>query len=126
MWQGYRDNWTDRELDFPLWGGDPANFCNVVIDSQGRVVSGTVTNPGTCCGNADPTGGLGDPNSFPDGFQGATKRKTDTYQFAVGGSYDAGPLHVSADLARTYSTFKLFNGERGFRHSDAQLYGRLV
>ena len=107
LWQGYRDNWTDRELDFPLWGGDSAGFSNVVIDSQGRVVSGTVANPGTCCGNANPTGGLGDPNSFPDGFQGATKRKTDTYQFAAGGSYDAGPLHVSADLARTSTTFKL-------------------
>lgn len=100
LWQGYRDNWTDRELDFPLWGGDPAGFSNVVIDSQGRVVSGTVTNSGTCCS--------GDPNSYPDGFQGATKRKTDTYQLAAGGSYDAGPLHVSADLARTSSTFHLF------------------
>jgi len=106
LWQGYRDNWTDRELDFPLWGGDPANFSNIVIDNQGRVVSGTVTNPGTCCGAGVP-GNLGDPNSFPDGFQGATKRKTDTYQFAVGGSYTGGPLKISADFARTSSTFKL-------------------
>ena len=107
LWQGYRDSWTDRELDFPLWGGGP--FSNVVLDSQGHVVSGTVANPGTCCG--DPTfanGRLGDPNSFPDGFQGATKRKTDTYQFAVGGSWDAGPLRVTTDLARTTSTFQLF------------------
>jgi TonB-dependent receptor len=100
LWQGYRDNWTDRELDFPLWGGDPAGFSNIVLDSQGHVVSGTVANPGTCCS--------GDVNSFPDGFQGATKRETNTYQFAVGGSYDAGPLRISADLARTSSTFKLF------------------
>jgi TonB-dependent receptor len=110
LWQGYRDNWTDRELDFPLWGAaSAANYSNVVIDSQGRVVSGTVTNPGTCCGDPTfPNGRLGDPNSFPDGFQGATKRKTDTYQFAVGGSWDTGPLRVTADLARTNSTFKLF------------------
>lgn len=109
LWQGYRDNWTDRELDFPLWGAaSNANYSNVVIDSAGRVVSGTVTNPGTCCGNPTGPGGLGDPNSFPDGFQGATKRKTDTYQFAVGGSWDSGPLHVSGDLARTSSTFQLF------------------
>jgi iron complex outermembrane receptor protein len=106
LWQGYRDNWTDRELDFPLWGADGANYSNVVIDNQGRVVSGTVTNPGACCGAGLP-GNLGDPNSFPDGFQGATKRKTDTYQFAVGGSYTGGPLKISADLARTSSTFKL-------------------
>jgi iron complex outermembrane recepter protein len=108
LWQGYRDNWSDRELDFPLWGGDPAGFSNIVLDNQGRVISGTVTNPGTCCGNPNPPGGIGDPNSFPDGFQGATKRRTDTYQFAAGGSYDAGPLRISADLARTSSTFKLF------------------
>jgi len=108
LWQGYRDNWSDRELDFPLWGGDPANFSNIVLDNQGHVVSGTVKNPGTCCGNPTGPGGLGDPNSFPDGFQGATKRKTDTYQFAVGGSWDSGPLRVSADLARTSSTFQLF------------------
>ena len=108
LWQGYRDDWTDRELDFPLWGGGP--FSNVVIDNQGRVVSGTVTHPGTCCSNPNFPNvlDLGDPNSFPDGFQGATKRRTDTYQFAVGGSYDAGPLRISADVARTSSTFQLF------------------
>jgi iron complex outermembrane receptor protein len=99
LWQGYRDDWTDRELDFPLWGAAGSDYSNVVID-QGRVISGTVTRSGACCS--------GDVNSFPDGFQGATKRRTDTYQFAVGGSYDAGPLRISADLARTSSTFKLF------------------
>jgi TonB-dependent receptor len=41
------------------------------------------------------------------GFQGATRRDTDTYQFAVGGSYDAGSLRVSGDFARTYSEFNL-------------------
>ena len=96
LWQGYRDDWTDRELDFPLWGGPPAT--NVVLDN-GRVISGTVTNPGSCCS--------GDANSFPVGFQGATKRRTDTYQVAVGGSYEAGQVRVSADLARTTSTFRL-------------------
>jgi len=109
LWQGYRDDWTDRELDFPLWGADGANYSNIVLDSQGHVVSGTVTNPGTCCGSVDPVTGHvgGDVNSYPVGFQGATKRRTNTYQFAVGGSYDAGPLRISADLARTSSTFKL-------------------
>jgi TonB-dependent receptor len=109
LWQGYRDDVTDRELDFPLWGADGANYSNIVLDSQGHVVSGTVTNPGTCCGGVDPVTGhvLGDVNSFPDGFQGATKRRTNTYQFAVGGSYDAGPLRISTDVAHTTSTFKL-------------------
>lgn len=106
LWQGYRDDVTDRELDFPLWGAAGNNYTNVVLDDQGHVVSGTVTDPGTCC--TGPGQFQGDLNSYPVGFQGATKRRTNTYQFAVGGSYDAGPLRVSADLARTSSTFKLY------------------
>ena len=38
-------------------------------------------------------------------FQGGTFNKTDTYQYAVGGNYEAGPLRITADLARTNSTF---------------------
>jgi iron complex outermembrane receptor protein len=104
LWQGYRDDVSDRELDFPLWGAGGGDYSNVQLDDQGHVVSGTVTNPGACCSGTDL---LGDLNSFPVGFQGATKRRTNTYQFAVGGSYNAGPLRISADLARTSSTFKL-------------------
>ena len=37
---------------------------------------------------------------------GGTYNKTDTYQFAVGGRYDVGPLRLTADLARTRSKFK--------------------
>lgn len=94
LWQGYRDDWSDRWMHFPLWGG--ASYSNLEVDSEGHVISGTVNDPGACCGVA------------PEGWQGATKRRTNTYQFALGGSYDAGPLKVSADLARTTSTFKLY------------------
>ena len=93
LWQGYRDDLTDRFLHQPLWGG--AGYENVVIDSEGNVISGTVNNPGECCG------------ALGEGWQGATKRRTNTYQFAVGGSYDAGPLRLTADLARTTSKFNL-------------------
>jgi iron complex outermembrane receptor protein len=41
------------------------------------------------------------------GFKGSTHRETNTYQFAAGGSYDAGPLRITADLAHTYSHFQL-------------------
>ncbi len=85
---------TDRLWQQPLWGG--SNYSNIVIE-DGNVISGTVTNPASCCNGDYQT----------QGFQGATKRKTDTYQFAVGGRYDAGPLRITADLARTDSTFKL-------------------
>jgi len=93
LWQGYRDDVSDRWMHFPLWGG--ASYENLDVDADGNVISGTVNGPGSCCG------------VVPEGWQGATKRRTNTYQFAVGGSYDAGPLRIMADLARTTSTFKL-------------------
>ena len=61
---------------------------------NGQIISGSVNRPG--CNRI-----------FPQGFQGATKRTTNTYQFAVGGHYDAGPLLITADLARTHSRFDL-------------------
>ena len=95
LWQGYREENTDRLWSQPLWGG--ASYSNIVFEEgTNQIISGTVTGPRSCCGR-----------SSADGFQGATKRRTDTYQFAVGGRYDAGPLLITGDLARTDSTFKL-------------------
>lgn len=93
LWQGYRENNTDAMWAQPLWGG--ASYENIVKDGN-NIISGTVNRPTACCSSTETWG-----------FQGATKRETDTYQFAVGGSYDAGALRVSADLARTSSTFQL-------------------
>jgi iron complex outermembrane receptor protein len=92
LWQGYRENVTDNMWAQPLWNGGGATYTNIVRDGP-NIISGTVTRPG----NPGETWG----------FQGATKRDTNTYQFAAGGSYDAGRLHISADLARTSSTFNL-------------------
>jgi len=94
LWQGFREESTDRMWQVPLWGGSA--YSNLVVEN-GQVISGTVTNPGSCCNDSYQT----------QGFQGATKRNTNTYQFAVGGRYDAGPLRLTADLARTDSTFRL-------------------
>ena len=94
LWQGYREEVTDRMWQQPLWQCGQATYSNIVLrPGTNQVISGTVTNPG-CVGRTQ-------------GFQGATKRHTDTYQFAVGGSYDAGPLKINADLARTSSKFVL-------------------
>ena len=93
LWQGYREDLTDRMWAQPLWGG--ASYENVVIEN-GQVISGTVNRPTACCGGNQTWG-----------FQGATKRRTNTYQFAVGGRYDAGPLRITGDIARTDSTFNL-------------------
>jgi TonB-dependent receptor len=95
LWQGYREEATDRLWSQPLWGG--ASYSNIEFDGDSnRIISGTVTGPRSCCGG-----------SSADGFQGATKRNTNTYQFAVGGRYDAGPLVITGDIARTQSKFRL-------------------
>lgn len=93
LWQGFREKSTDRMWAQPLWGG--ASYQNIVLEGN-QIVSGTVNRPTACCGGNQTWG-----------FQGATKRATDTYQFAIGGSWDAGPLRVTADVARTDSTFDL-------------------
>jgi iron complex outermembrane receptor protein len=87
LWQGFRNKISDRLFAQPLWGG--SSYTNIVLrDGTDLVSSGTVTNPFRA-----------------DGFQGGTFNKTDTYQFAVGGRYDAGPLRLTADVARTRSKF---------------------
>jgi iron complex outermembrane recepter protein len=88
LYQGFRNKISDRLLAVPLWGGD--RFANLQFrDDTNLVQSGTSVNP-----------------FRPDGFQGATFNKTDTYQFAAGGSWNHGPLHLQGDLARSRSTFK--------------------
>ena len=95
LWQGYRERSTDRMWAQPLWGG--ASYENIVFDgNSNRIISGTVNRPAACCGG-----------NRTWGFQGATKRDTNTYQFAAGGRYETGALQITADVARTDSTFDL-------------------
>jgi TonB-dependent receptor len=94
LWQGYRERVTDRMWAQPLWNGGQAIYSNIQFrPGTNEILSGTVTNPG-CPGCAW-------------GFKGATHRETNTYQLAAGGSYDAGPLKITADLARTITHFQL-------------------
>ena len=87
LWQGFRNELSDRELTVPLWGGD--QYTNIATrPGTNLITGGTVVNP-----------------FRPDGYQGGTLNRTNTYQFAVGGSWDSGPLKLSADLARTDSKF---------------------
>jgi len=96
LYQGFRNKIDDRLAAVPLYvGGDPRPFTSTYSNLTFR--EGTnLLNSGTITGLYDPI--------FT--FQGGTYNKTDTYQFAVGGIYDAGPLRVTADLARTDSTFR--------------------
>ncbi|MDB5722460.1 MAG: TonB-dependent receptor, partial [Alphaproteobacteria bacterium] len=67
LWQGFRNKISDREMTVPLWGG--AQYNNIVFYPNSNLIqSGTIVNP-----------------FRPDGFQGGTYNKTNTYQFAVGG-----------------------------------------
>lgn len=87
LWQGFRNKVSDRETSVPLYGGSAYNDV-ALQDGTNLVDSVTVVNP-----------------NRPEGFQGATYGKTNTYQYAIGGKYDAGPFHLSADGARTESKF---------------------
>lgn len=89
LYQGFRNKISDRLVAVPLYGG--GTYSNIVFrEGTNLIESGTITD-------------LADPIFT---FQGGTFNKTDTYQVAVGGVYEAGPLRISADLARTDSRFK--------------------
>jgi TonB-dependent receptor len=88
LYQGFRREVSDRSLFVPIFGGG-ATYTNVAIRPEGGFVESL-----TAAGQARP-----------DGFQAATKEKTDTYQFAVGGIYDTDRFRVVVDLARTDSQF---------------------
>src|SRR4029079_11937260 len=91
LWQGYREHQRDSMWAQPIWGGTPSNL--VLEPGTNKVISGSVNRPGA---------------PFETwGFKGKHRRTTHTHQFAPGGSYDAGPLRVTADFAPTYSHFKL-------------------
>ncbi len=91
LWQGYRDSVSDRLLEMRLWG-EGAQYTNVTMrdGTTDQAQSMTVANA-----------------ARPFMFQGATYRRTNTYQFAVGANYDRGPWRITADLARTDSRFDM-------------------
>jgi iron complex outermembrane recepter protein len=89
LWQAYRDEVEDRRLFVPLYGD--AIFSNVELF------------PGT-----NQVRSLTERGAVPPWmFQGATYRKTDTYQYGIGAVWNRGPWRVSADLARTDSKFEI-------------------
>ncbi|MDP8913686.1 MAG: TonB-dependent receptor, partial [Pseudomonadota bacterium] len=88
LWQGFRNKIDDRLVAVPLFGG--RSYTNLVFrQGTNQLSSGTIN-------------GLAEPIFT---FQGGTYNKTDTYQFAVGGIFEDGPLRISADVARTDTTF---------------------
>lgn len=90
LWQGFRNSVSDREESFPLYSVGPQT-----------IYSNITTRPGTNMVDSLTVSG----SNRPDGFQGATYGKTDTFQFAVGARYDGGPFKLNVDVARTRSKF---------------------
>lgn len=89
LYQGFRNKISDRLVEVPLFGAQ--SYSNLAFrEGTNLLDSGTVTGPGQSI-------------LF---VQGGTFNKTDTYQFAVAGSYNSGPIKITADLARTDSRFK--------------------
>jgi TonB-dependent receptor len=88
LWQGFRNRIDDRLVAVPLYNG--ASYSNLQFRANtNQLESGTIT-------------GLADPIFS---FQGGTYNETNTFQYATGAIYDAGPLRITADLARTDSRF---------------------
>jgi len=94
LYQGFRREVSDRSFNVPLFAF--RNYTNVGIAGQGALYkypSGLTANAPNCC--------------RPDGFQAATREKTDTYQFAGGAIWETDRIRLAADVARTTSKFDL-------------------
>jgi TonB-dependent receptor len=94
LYQGFRREVSDRSFNVPLFAF--RNYTNVQIEGKGDQFdypSSLTANSPNCC--------------RPDGFQSATKEKTDTYQVAFGGVYDTDRIRLAGDVARTDSKFNL-------------------
>ena len=89
LWQGFRNEIEDRLLAAELYNG--ANFAGLQFrPGTNLVTSGTVNAP---------------PGSLFS-FQGGTFNRTNTYQYAAGFNYSPDRLKLSAEIARTDSTFR--------------------
>lgn len=92
LYQGFRREVSDRSLFVPLFGA-PA-YTNVEPGPEGD----SFTYPGSLTAT---------PCCVPDGFQSATKEKTNTYQIAGGAIWENDRVRIGLDLARTKSKFDL-------------------
>jgi len=88
LFQGFRNEVDDTLAAVPLYAA--TSYSNLVF------------RPGT---NLLRSGTVNGSNDSIFSFRGGTFNKTNTYQFAVGSKYESGPLKITADVARTDSTF---------------------
>lgn len=94
LYQGFRREVSDRGFFVPLFAF--SSYSNIEVAGRGDQFdypSRLRANAPNCC--------------TPDGFQAATKEKTDTYQIGGGAVYDTNRIRIAADVARTDSQFNL-------------------
>ncbi len=87
LWQGFRNRIDDRQIEADLYNA--ISYNNLTFRPGTNLVTG---------------GTIVDGNQ-PFTFQGATYNKTDTFQYSGGFKYNEDRWHLSADGARTISTF---------------------
>ena len=93
LFQGFRSRDTNTFLFVPLFGNVQLSNVELMDDGvRARRLTASYPNP---------------IDFRPDGFQGTTRAKTDTYQGAFGAIYTDDGLRVAADIAYTDSVFTL-------------------
>ncbi|HBY42486.1 TonB-dependent receptor [Brevundimonas sp.] len=106
LYQGYRNKISDRQFIVPL-NHEITRFEDVALrDGRNEIQSLTQIS-----------------GRRPEQWQGASTGKTNTWQAAVGGRYNAGPLQIAFDLARTDSTYEFSNYsfDTAFTHAPVTL-----
>jgi TonB-dependent receptor len=106
LFQGYRGKDTNRWLFTPIFG-DGLTLTNLTTREGDPTIAQSATVSGAAA---------------PDGYWGAAKGHTDTYQFGGGASWKRGGLQISGDLAYTDSkyTFDLVNIDYAFASSPVR------
>ena len=89
LYQGFRRQVSDHQLFVPIFGD--GRFTNVVLRPNSTAVQ-SLTSTGSV---------------RPELFQAATNERTDTYQFAVGGTWTGERVKISGDVAHTDTNFNL-------------------
>ena len=109
LWQGFREKVDRSNVGSSRCGADRELF-EYRHRRRRTFISGTVNGPRQLLRRRHRT----------QGFQGATKRDTNTYQFAVGGRYDAG-LRISGRHCAHRQYFQAAHGKRRLRNQHERL-----
>jgi TonB-dependent receptor len=107
LFQGYRGRDTNQFMFSPIFGGDAFQLTNLTTRSDNPLVAQSATVAGA---------------NAPDGYYGAARGKTDTYQLGGGVVWKRDGMQVSADIAYTDSsyTFDLVNIDYLFASSPTR------